>query len=163
MTEALDAMSEQEADGVLHDDFEPPDLDSMYGGDEPSTLDVISDANLQTSYSLGRTEEDAQTDDWWEYNTQLGACEICAPLDGVQAPQDDGIWTDRIPPLHPRCVCELRPIPAQKIRATEHDVPSEARGSSGWGDPSKMFQPDLGDKPEALLPIFHELIRRMSK
>jgi hypothetical protein len=163
MAEVMDALDKQEGDGVAPEDFELPDIDSMYGGDEPSTLDVISDANLQTAYSRGRQDEDADTQDWWEYVTQVGACEICAPLDGTQAPQDDGIWDDRIPPLHPRCVCALKAIPAQNIRATEHDVPSDARGSRGWGNPQKMFSPDLSDKPAALLPAYHDHLRNLGR
>jgi hypothetical protein len=157
----LDLVSE--AWEALGQEGEPPDLESMYGGEEPSTLDVVADANVQSAYSRGKLDEDAGADDWWEYVTQLGACEICAPLDGTQAPQDDGIWSDRIPPLHPRCVCELKPIPAQKIRATEHDVPDEARGSQGWGNPQKMFSPDLSDKPAALLPLYEQHLRNLRR
>ena len=157
MSEVLDALKDADVNDAP---IEEPDLDSMYGGDEPSVLDVIASANTQSSYSLGKVEEDEGTGDWWEYVTQLGACEQCAPLDGTQAPQDDGIWSDRIPPLHPNCVCELKAIPAQNIRATEHDVPSEARGRSGWGNPLNKFDPDLNEKPHELLPIYHEKLRR---
>lgn len=150
-----------EAWDALGQEGPPPDLESMYGGEEPSSLDAVADANLQGAYSRGRVDEAAETDDWWEYVTQPGACEICEPLDGTQAPQDDGIWVDRIPPLHPRCVCELKPIPAQRIRATEHDVPDEARGRGGFGNPQKMFAPDLSQKPAALLPYFHEKLRNL--
>jgi hypothetical protein len=152
-----------EAWNALDQEGKPPDLESMYGGEEPSTLEVVADANLQSAYARGRDDESSETDDWYEYVTQDGACEICAPLDGLQAPQDDGIWTDRIPPLHPRCVCELKPIPAKKIRATEHDVPDDARGRSGFGNPQKMFAPDHSDKPAALLPLYHDKLRNIRR
>jgi hypothetical protein len=163
MAEVMDALAEQEKDGVAPEDAESPDLDSMYGGEEPSELDVIASANLQTAYSRGRQDEDEDTGDWWEYVTQLGACEICAPLDGTQAPQDDGIWTDRIPPLHPNCVYALKAIPAQKIQATPDDVPAESKGARGWGNPQKRYDPDLSDKPAALLPYYHEKLRNLRR
>lgn len=154
MAEVYDALEEQEGDGVDPDDFEGPDGSDDY-------LDQVAESNLQSGYARGKQDEDAGTDDWWEYVTQQGACEICGPLDGTQAPQDDGIWADRIPPLHPDCACDLKSIPAQKIRATEHDVPDESRGRRGWGNPQKRFDPDLSDKPEALLPVYEEKLRNL--
>lgn len=160
MAEVLDAIELQQGDGISAENFEPPDLGSMYGGEEPSVLETIADANLQSAYSRGNQDEDATTDDWWEFVCQPGACDICSPLDGTQAPQDDPIWVDRVAPLHPRCVCENKAIPAQKIRATEHDVSSEWRGVEGWGNPQRKFEPDLSDKPAALLPLYEEKLRR---
>jgi hypothetical protein len=157
MSEVMDVLREDGS--VAKEDGEPPDLDSMYGGDEPSSLDGIASANTQSAYARGKQDEDEGTDSWWEYVTQPGACAICEPLDGAQAPQDDGIWTDRIPPLHPNCSCDLKTIPAQKIRVTDHDLPDEARGSKGWGNPQKMFAPDLSDKPAVLLPLYEEKLR----
>lgn len=159
--EAMQDMQEQEAAGVEPDDFEPPDVDSMYGGEEPSDLEAIASSNAQSAYMRGRQDEDEGSDDWWEYVAQISACEVCAPLDGTQAPQDDGIWTDRIPPLHPNCVCVLKPIPPQKQRATEDDVPDESRGRRGWGNPQKRFDPDLSTKPEVLLPFYHDKLRNL--
>lgn len=154
--DVLKEMQEQEAAGVASDDFKPPDVDSDYGGEEPSMLDTISDANLQSAYSLGQLDEDEAGGEWWEYIAQSSACDICAPLDGTQAPQDSDIWIDRIPPLHPRCVCALSSIPPQKVEAKEHDVPSDSRGRQGWGDPRRKFEPDLSDKPAVLLPLYYE-------
>lgn len=148
MSEVYDALQEQESDGIEAEDFEEPQQDGY--------LEDVASSNMQMSFSFGKVDEDSESDDWWEYVTQPGACEVCAPLDGTQAPQDDGIWADRIPPLHLKCVCDLKAIPPQKVRATEHDVPSEAKGRSGWGDPRKRFDPDLSDKPEAMLPAYHE-------
>ena len=159
--EVMDDLKEQEADGVAVADFAPPDIESMYEGEEPSELDVIASSNTQMSFAFGKQQEDEQTDDWWEYEAQSGACDICAPLDGTQAPQDDGIWADRIPPIHPFCVCRLKTIPAQKVRATEDDVPDESRGRRGWGDPRKRFDPDLSDKPAALLPLYEDKLRNL--
>jgi hypothetical protein len=160
MTEVYAALEEQQGDGVAPEDFEPPDIDSAYGEDG-WRLDLVAESNNQSAYARGKQDEDAGSDDWWEYVAQPDACDVCAPLDGTQAPQDDGIWTDRIPPLHPRCVCELKPIPAQKIRATEHDVPDVSRGTNGWGNPQKRFAPDLKDKPAALLPAYEDKLRNL--
>ncbi len=156
MDEVYSALNEQEGDGIAGEDFEEPNSSDGY-------LEDVAGSNMQSGFSRGKVDEDDDSDDWWEYVTQPGACPICEPLDGTQAPQDDGIWADRIPPLHPECVCDLKTIPPQKIRATEHDVPSEARGRSGWGDPRKRFDPDLSDKPAALLPAYHEKLRNLRR
>lgn len=161
VSEVMDDLKEQEAGGVAVEDFEPPDIESMYEGEEPSELDVIASSNAQMSFSFGKQQEDEDTGEWWEYEAQSGACDICGPLDGTQAPQDDEIWADRIPPLHPFCVCRLKSIPAQKVRATEDDVPDESRGRRGWGDPRKRFDPDLSDKPAALLPLYEDKLRNL--
>lgn len=155
MAEVYDALQEQEDDGIAGEDFEEPSQDAY--------LDDVASSNMQSGYARGKLDEDTGSDDWWEYVTQPGACPICEPLDGTQAPQDDGIWADRIPPLHPDCVCDLKAIPPQRIRATEHDVPPEARGRTGWGDPRKRFDPDLSDKPVALLPAYHEKLRNLRR
>jgi hypothetical protein len=165
MTEVYDALDQQETDGIPAEDFEGPDIEGSFGDDDGWMLDSIAGANMQSGYGAGKVDEDEDTGDWWEYVTQPGACELCAPLDGVQAPQDDGVWADRIPPLHPNCVCDLKAIAPQKIQATEHDVPNESRGTKGFGDPRKRFDPDLSDKPAALLPAYHQKLsnRRRSE
>lgn len=155
--EVYSALSEQEGDEIPPEDFEPPSYES---GDY---LETVSESNVQSGFSRGKVEEDEGSGDWWEYVTQPGACEICAPLDGIQAAQDDAIWADRIPPLHPRCVCDLRAIAPQKVRATDEDVPNEARGAKDWGDPRKTFDPDLSDKPAALRPIYEEHLRNLRR
>jgi len=157
MSEVYDALDEQQDDGVSDEDFEAPDID----GDD--YFDTVAETNNQSAYSLGKVDEDADSGDWWEYSAQPDACPICAPLDGTQAPQDDGVWADRIPPLHPDCVCDLKSIPAQGIRATEHDVPNDSRGTRGWGNPQKRFDPDLSDKPAVLLPAYHEKLRNLRR
>jgi hypothetical protein len=165
VAEVLDDLKQAEDDGRSVEDFEPPDLDSMYGGEEPSELEMVAGSNSQMAYVRGKQDEDAETDDWWEFEVDpfLKNCEICGPLDGVQAPQDDDIWTDRIPPIHPRCGCRLRTIPPQKIKATEDDIPEESRGVKGWGNPQERFDPDLSDKPTALLPLYHDHLRNLRR